>query len=412
MKTRTYYVSEIGQALEKITKDLGPEASVVHTRRLPKTIWNMVRGRRLEVVASADLDVPQKFAQWLEEGETELAQLVDPRILKHDKDESPTLRQKVEGAESADFDQGPSANLGLKEGRPAAEQKEQGKVEESVEWDPVQYWLRQLCGDEVSASQLTTQLLQEHCRKTGQSPSTADCPPWDQLAQYLGRLIQVGGSVSEVVSKAKTDGRAAWVAIVGPTGVGKTTTIAKLAGQFQKYQGLRVGLVTVDTFRVGAIDQLQTYSKIMGLPFRVVSSLSEVEAAKQQMVGCDLVLVDTVGRSPRDQGRIDRLKDILETMGLDHLLLTLCSNSSVSSLNQSLKAFSSFQTVAPNSLVISKIDEMESLTGLWPFLSQCPLPWSYWTNGQNVPEDIGETRPNVALWFLDKIPLAEKSAAV
>lgn len=96
-----------------------------------------------------------------------------------------------------------------------------------------------------------------------------------------------------------TPGRRRVVALVGPTGVGKTTTIAKLAANFRLRDGIKIGLVTVDTFRVAAVEQLRTYAEIIDLPMKVVTSPLEMRRALDELVGLDLILIDTGGRSPR-----------------------------------------------------------------------------------------------------------------
>src|SRR5258707_11042038 len=93
-----------------------------------------------------------------------------------------------------------------------------------------------------------------------------------------------------------TPGRRRVVALVGATGVGKTTTIAKLAANFRLREGIRMGLVTVDTYRIAAVDQLRTYAEIIDLPMRVVTNPREMRQALDELTGLDLVLIDTAGR--------------------------------------------------------------------------------------------------------------------
>ena len=101
------------------------------------------------------------------------------------------------------------------------------------------------------------------------------------------------------------------VALVGPTGVGKTTTIAKLAANYRLREKRRVGLITVDTYRVAAVEQLRTYADIIDLPMEVVATPREMREAVARMSHLDLVLMDTAGRSPRDEVKIQELKSML-----------------------------------------------------------------------------------------------------
>ena len=110
------------------------------------------------------------------------------------------------------------------------------------------------------------------------------------------------------------------VALVGPTGVGKTTTIAKLAANYRLREKRRVGLITVDTYRVAAVEQLRTYADIIDLPMEVVATPREMREAVARMNHLDLVLMDTAGRSPRDEVRIQELKSMLTEAEPDEVI--------------------------------------------------------------------------------------------
>ena len=113
------------------------------------------------------------------------------------------------------------------------------------------------------------------------------------------------------------------VALVGPTGVGKTTTVAKLAANFKLAHGVRVGLVTVDTYRIAAVEQLKTYAEIIDLPLAVVNDPAEMRRAIDELGAVDLVFIDTAGRSPRDEVKIRELADFLAQARPDEVHLVL-----------------------------------------------------------------------------------------
>ena len=113
------------------------------------------------------------------------------------------------------------------------------------------------------------------------------------------------------------------VAFVGPTGVGKTTTLAKLAAHFHLGESRRVGLITVDTFRVAAVEQLRSYAQIMELPLEVVAAANEIPAAIERLSDCELILVDTAGRSPRDDAGLCELRGVLAAAQPDETLLVM-----------------------------------------------------------------------------------------
>jgi flagellar biosynthesis protein FlhF len=175
------------------------------------------------------------------------------------------------------------------------------------------------------------------------------------------------------------------VALVGPTGVGKTTTIAKLAANYRLKEKHNVGLITVDTYRIAAVEQLRTYADIIDLPMQVVSTPREMREAVRRLESLDLILMDTAGRSPRDEIKIQELKSFLTEAAADEVHLVLSSVAGARTLEQTTERFASVGTTA---LILTKLDEATGLGNLLPLLRTSQLPLSYLTNGQNVPDDI------------------------
>jgi flagellar biosynthesis protein FlhF len=175
------------------------------------------------------------------------------------------------------------------------------------------------------------------------------------------------------------------VALVGPTGVGKTTTIAKLAANFRLREKCRVGLITVDTYRIAAVEQLRTYADIIDLPMEIVATPREMHQAVARMGDMDLILMDTAGRSPRDEVKIQELKSMLAEAAPDEVHLVLSSVASAATL---AKTAEQFATVGTSALILTKLDEALSLGNLLPLVQASHLPLSYLTHGQNVPDDI------------------------
>jgi len=172
---------------------------------------------------------------------------------------------------------------------------------------------------------------------------------------------------------------------VGPTGVGKTTTIAKLAANYRLREKRRVGLITVDTYRIAAVEQLRTYADIIDLPMEIVATPEEMHQAVARMANLDLILMDTAGRSPRDEVKIQELKSMLAEAKPDEVHLVLSSVASAGTLS---KMAEQFATVGTTALLLTKLDEASSLGNLLPLLRSSRLPLSYLTHGQNVPDDI------------------------
>jgi flagellar biosynthesis protein FlhF len=180
-------------------------------------------------------------------------------------------------------------------------------------------------------------------------------------------------------------GRRKVVALVGPTGVGKTTTIAKLAANFRLRDGIKMGLVTVDTYRIAAVEQLRTYAEIIDLPMKVVTSPQEMRQALDELAGLDLILIDTAGRSPRDEPRIQELKTMLAEASVDEVHVVMSLSASVRSIRMTCEQFGA---VSPTALILTKLDEAAGMGSLLSVSKQVTLPVSYLTTGQDVPEDI------------------------
>lgn len=200
-----------------------------------------------------------------------------------------------------------------------------------------------------------------------------------RLGETFGRLIKFAGTLKMRKNSPRI------VALVGPTGVGKTTTTAKLAAMYALNRGNKVALITMDIFRVGAVEQLKTYSRIMGIPLEVASTPKELEKAVEKHSDCDLIFIDTAGRSHKDKEKLDEMKNFLDNKVPIEVYLCLSATTKDRELEEILKRFSIFQL---SKVVFTKIDESESLGNMINLLMKDNLQIAYFTTGQRVPEDI------------------------
>ena len=180
------------------------------------------------------------------------------------------------------------------------------------------------------------------------------------------------------------------IALVGPTGVGKTTTIAKMAARFALRHGHRqVALITTDTFRIGARDQLQTYARILNVPVRTATNREEMDDALNVLGDRRLILVDTAGMAAEHERIADQL-DTLAAVGPSlRTLLTLSATTEPAAVQRAMRLFADFR---PDACVLTKLDEAASLGALLSALIQAGLATAFVTDGQRVPEDLQTAR--------------------
>ncbi len=395
MDVKTYRARSLQDALQLIRSDLGPEAAVLHTRELRGGLLRRLMGiREVEVTASASVNVPSRFEEpGLSQGGSLLhGDMFDDGFggdLDHDVR---SASQRVSSHAP------PAARL------PGAdEQNYRAKFRDDlkVQLNSLQSMVEDLCRQKHNATshelpeslfrlftdlldaELCEELAREFVERVRQGSATGDLDDPMLMRARIARMIEDEIEVTGPIQV--TPGARRLVALVGPTGVGKTTTIAKLAGNFHLRDRRRVGLITVDTYRIAAVEQLRTYADIIDLPMEVVSTPREMRQAVERLADLDLILMDTAGRSPRDEVKIQELKNMLVEAEADEVHLVL---SSVNSIENMKKTARQFADVGVTSLVLTKLDEATGLGNLIPLLRSCRLPLSYVTNGQNVPDDI------------------------
>ncbi|MGQ9629630.1 MAG: flagellar biosynthesis protein FlhF [bacterium] len=224
------------------------------------------------------------------------------------------------------------------------------------------------------ASRITRNLSRELSEKDLESPSTIR----DKLAANIEKLIKVCGPINP-------NERQKVVALVGPTGVGKTTTIAKLAANFYLSEKKRVGLITVDTYRIAAVDQLKTYGEIIGIPVKVAFTPQEFENMVNTMNDKDLVLIDTAGRNQKNDLQMTELVNYLQRVQRIEIYLVL---SATTKYKDMLNILDNFKKVSFDRLIFTKLDETTTYGTMLNVMDRVDQPLSYVTTGQNVPDDI------------------------
>ncbi len=412
MKLKRYFAKDARQAIRMVRDELGPDAVILSNQR---------RDGGVEIVAAVDFE--------LEEGLDDISpEQVEPSTAgQPEQNLTYDARGRVEqgGVAESRFEQllG-EAERGRRMGRsggPVTTVKgkikpvalvsgggERGAAAPSGE-DPaladMQAELRQLRG--MLENQLSglawgelgrgcpgrIELLRRlvalglgtsHCRLLVEQIEEFEDPDraWHQALGLLAGQIRITGD--DIVSKGGV------VALVGPTGVGKTTTVAKLAARFALRHGYQeVALITTDGYRIAAHEQLRTYGRILGIPVQVVNNAEELRGVLEGFRDKRLVLIDTAGMGQRDLRLAGQFKTILSGAPQIRSYVLLAANVQREGLDEVAHAFSDLE---PAGCILTKVDECVSLGGVLSVVAERELPVAYVSDGQRVPEDIHPAR--------------------
>ena len=180
-----------------------------------------------------------------------------------------------------------------------------------------------------------------------------------------------------------------FIFFIGPTGVGKTTTIAKIASTMKLSKKVKVALVTSDTYRIAAVEQLRTYANILSIPLKVVYTAEEMENIRDELIDYDLVLIDTAGRS---HNNVEQKEDLIKLLGAipqdeQEVYLVLSSTTKYKDL---VRISQTYSEMTKYNLIFTKLDETDTIGNIYNLRVLTSAPLSYATWGQNVPDDIGK----------------------
>lgn len=226
------------------------------------------------------------------------------------------------------------------------------------------------------------EILDDMAARSGAGETLADRKSTEAkatLQNYIQRVVKC----SDGVQLAEHGSRV--VALIGPTGVGKTTTLAKIAARFVLEQGISAALITADTYRISAVEQLKTYSDIIGLPIDIVYSPEELRKAIRKHEDKQLVLIDTAGRSQHNEYQMQELKELLKANSRIEKHLVISATTKSQDAADILEKFSACQ---PEHVIFTKVDETSSVGLVLNLLYEKDITLSYLAYGQSVPDDI------------------------
>ena len=390
MNLKTYHALTMAEALAEVKRDLGRDAVILHTRSFRKGGFLGLGGRSMwEITAAPNLNVPHRKAGG------KYISSPPRRDLEADLPELDVLDGPAVG-EASDGAAGDSKGFlsqQMAELRRMVESLVARQSSPATQDMPPQLAAlhAQLVAQDVSPELAEELLGRLRMSLTGQQLSDAA-----GLRQQL--LETMAASIAVAPPEASAENRGRVIALIGPTGVGKTTTIAKMAANFKIREGKKVGLITIDTYRIAAVDQLRTYADIIEVPLQTVLTAGELHHMVKSMRSMDVVLIDTAGRSQNDRLRLNQLRSFLAASEADEVHLVVSCTSNRRCIASTLERFI---PLGANRIIMTKLDEAATFGSILNVASAGKVPMSYITTGQDVPEDITPADPyRLSGWVL------------
>ena len=382
MAVKKYRTKNLFEAFAMIREDFGLKATILETREIPtRRFFGLMSGASCFEVTACDEEPAEEVGSVTQTAVQELPQdtLSGPvSFWDSIQTETPAASTRENprllfGTDSGFFRQ--IANLEKDENTSV-----QGELRDAL--FQIYSKLQTADMDERSISELMARLREEEILYTaaGKQVSNSDFAFLEKKLQRLvAEEIRTAGPIRITSGKRRT------VALVGPTGVGKTTTIAKLAIDYRQKKNCQVGLITLDLSRMGAVEQLQTFADVIGIPMLCAATRRQMKDAIARMEDFDLVLIDTAGQSRAGEMTLQEMRVLFDAAQVNEIMLVLASTARSRLLTKTVQ---SFAPIGVTSLILTKLDEALGLGNLYPLLQSTTLPVSYLTNGQKVPDDF------------------------
>lgn len=398
MFVKSYIVKDMSEAMEKIRRELGPDAVILSSRELKrKGVSSWFKKPMIEVMvayepASDRRIVPEKSARTAQpekkpapqikpqEGAPKPAARAEERVrpaqfeklappstpaaaAQEDAENLKELYERLSEIKGVVTDVAEKINTPAPAKKPPQQlSAEVTRIYETLVERDVHY----------SVARKLARQTQELASRAGEDPR--------RVAQSL--IVETLGEGAAIRLKKY---RMNVIALVGPTGVGKTTTLVKLAGLFTIDQNLKVGLINTDTYRVAAQEQIRTYAEIMDIPLHTLYGPDEMEHALSEFEDRDVVLIDTAGKSMANKEYVKEVEEYVSQSGADEVLLTVSASMGYSACKSFFEQFAFLKNAK---LVVTKLDEVVSWGNVLNIAYLAQRPVAYVTMGQNVPYDI------------------------
>lgn len=368
MKIRRYMGKDKHEAMLKVKMDLGNDAVIVSTRNVrQKGILGFFKKPLVEMLAALD-DSEKKSSDSKLADKNESSKSKTEEEIKIKDQKLNRLEEKVSNIEGI---------LQKLSGQIQTGEKVNQETQQDFNSKIYQLFTNNLLRNEVEP-EIAKKIIETVKEKVGNSENVSEVAAtlYSTIQNFLGKPEAI---------QLPVDKKPYIIILLGPTGVGKTTTLAKLAADFALNQKKDVGLITSDTFRIAAVEQLKTYAEILGMPVNVVYSSSEINEAMNSFSDKDVILIDTPGRSHKNKAQFEELKSLVSNTHADELYLLIGATTGMKNCRDIIKSYSFVENYK---LLFTKIDETSSYGIILNVKQMTGKPLSYVTTGQSVPEDI------------------------
>lgn len=410
MKLETFKAATMAEALARVKESLGPEAVILHTRTYERRYCMGLRRREIvEITAGKGFNVPPRGtrrpataterhpmrsavmagasapATATVQAGTASRQQSGGRLAA----QSGAGTQMPSGPLGAALLQTPAANnavmMGISQEMSALKSMVKDLVVQTRQSaapgvpEELQSYYLQLIQNQV-ATELACDVMRAMRREIRPEQLQNAEIVREKMAEHIERLLPTSGPIC----RKKTTGPHI-VALVGPTGVGKTTTLAKLAANLKLREHRKVGMITLDNYRIAAIEQLRKYAEILDAPLRSVNNVEDLRDAVASMSNMEYILIDTAGRSPNDTLKLNELRQMLHAINPDEIHLVLSCTASQECVEL---AVAKFGETGADRMIFTKIDEAAHVGVVLNVVLKVNKALSYITTGQDVPDDI------------------------
>lgn len=362
MQIKKFVASTLKEATQQMKDELGSEAIILSTRVIPGDS-ELRASKKFEITAGiesgVDLQKPEK-----------LVRKEKPRGGQNFQEELSKLSDKVYHNSAPKLTELP---VKKKQVSPAVKKQAPAKLV-SIE-NELKDIVDTLLMREVKKNIVSAVLSQLKKYKNLLTP--------DNIDSYV--LSSLASMIPTYHFEVQKNNKPKVVSLVGPTGVGKTTCIAKLAVISKILHNLDVGLVSVDTYRLGALDQLRIFSEISNIDMLVAYEPTDIPQIMNSFKNKDIIFIDTAGRSQKNTSHLLKAKEFLSSVNVDEVYLVLSTTSTTKNLFDVAEKFKIFNY---NSVLFTKIDEAVAYGNILNFVSSFDVPISFFTNGQVIPDDI------------------------